>query len=188
MALIALAIVSILAFALAPLDSSSAAPSRESDCTGCHDQIVETLLTVSGLPLEYTPSAVYTITIEVLDPNASSGENGFYMTTDGGVFSDPGPNAEVNTATTASTIDTRPRYESSWTINWTAPASGTVNIRVYAVSATDALNGNSAPADDDVITTNPSTAIPEFSVILLPIAGIAVVIVGATRLTRKNRK
>jgi len=187
LAAIALVPIALLAFVLAPVDTGSGSPARESDCTGCHDQIVETLLTVTGLPSEYTPGAVYTITIQVDDLNGPNGENGFYMISDGGVFSNPGANAEVNTDTTASTIDTRPRPESSWTVDWTAPMSGTVIIHVYAVSATDSLTGQSAPSDEDVVTIA-SSAIPEFSVLLLPITGIAVIILGVMRLTRKGRQ
>jgi hypothetical protein len=186
--IIALASSGVLAFVLAPVDTGSASPSREDACTGCHDTIVETLLTVSGVPAEYTPGAVYTITIQVDDLNGANGENGFYMMSDAGVFSNPGANAEVNSDTTASTVDTRPRAESSWTVDWTAPLTGTVTIHVYAVSATDASTGISAPGDDDIVTASAGAPIPEFSMLLLPIVGSALVALGVARLSRKRKQ
>lgn len=185
--ILALSAIALFAVTLVPVETGSAQPSRESDCTICHDTIVETLLTVSGLPAEYTPSATYTITVQVDDLNGANGENGFYLTVDAGTLSNPGSNVEVNTATTASTVDTRPRAESSWTVDWIAPASGTVNIHVYAVSATDSLTGSSAPGDEDLITLSASGAIPEFHVLLLPIVGIVGVVLIATRVTRRSK-
>lgn len=182
----AFASIALLAFVLTPVDNSSAAPSRESACTSCHDQGDETLLTVTGLPTEYEPGTVYTITIQVNDLNGANGENGFYMVSDGGVFSNPGANVEVNSATTASTVDTRPRTEASWTVDWTAPESGTVTIHVYGVSATDSLTGVSAPGDEDVVTMVAGTPIPEFPILLLPIAGMAAIAVGVARLSRRR--
>jgi len=185
--ILTVAVIVLIAVLLAPTDSTSAAPSREEDCTSCHDVGADSLLTVTGLPTEYTPSATYTITIQVNDLNGPNGENGFYLTIDAGTLSDPGPNAEVNdAAASASTVDTRPRPEASWTVDWTAPASGTVNIHVYAVSATDSLTGKSAPSDDDTFLLNPSGAIPEFSSLLLPVVGILGAVLIAARASRRG--
>lgn len=180
--------VALVAVSLAPVDRTAAAPSRESDCTGCHPLGSDSLLTVSGLPTEYTASATYTITIQVNDLNGANGENGFYLTIDGGTLSNAGPNAVVDSPTaSASTVDTRPRPESSWTVDWTAPASGTVNIHVYAVSATDTETGNGAPSDDDIIQVTASAAIPEFQVLLLPIVGIAGIVLIAAKVSRRSK-
>jgi hypothetical protein len=181
--------IALLALAFVPVDRTSASPSRETPCGNCHDVGADTLMTVTGLPAEYTPSTTYTITITVDDLNGANGENGFYLTIDAGTLSNPGPNAEVNDpAASASTVDTRPRPEASWTVDWTAPASGTANIHVWAVSATDTLTGSSAPYDDDTFAISPSAAIPEFHVLLLPIVGIAGIILIAARAKGKAKK
>jgi len=184
----AIAAIALLALAFAPIDRTSATPSKETPCGNCHDAGADTILTVTGLPAEYTPSTTYTITISVNDLNGANGENGFYLTIDAGALSNPGLNAEINDpAASASTIDTRPRTEASWTVDWTSPASGTANIHVWAVSATDTLTGTGAPYDDDTFAISPSAALPEFHVLLLPIIGIVGVILIAARVSRKAK-
>lgn len=178
----------LLAVALAPASISSAQPTREVDCTGCHDVQSAGLLSVTGLPATYTPDATYTITINVADVNGASGENGFYLTlTGGGTLLNPGANAEVNDpAAAASTADTRPMTVDTWTVDWTAPSSGAVTIHVWAVSATDTETGTSAPYDDMIINID-TTAIPEFTALLLPVLGLVGVVVVLAKISKKNK-
>ncbi len=172
----------LLAVLLTPADTSTAAPSREQACT-CHDVGAETVLTVSGVPTEYTPGATYTITITVDDTNGpTAGENGFYLTITGGTLSNPSTDAEINDpAASASTADDRPMQTASWTVDWTAPDSGGVTIDVWGVSATDTATGSKAPADQDTFGL---ALIPEFPALLLPIVGV----VGTILLVSMARK
>jgi hypothetical protein len=145
------------------------------------------MLSVTGLPATYTSGATYEITIHVNDVNGVSGENGFYMNlSGGGTFLNPGPNAEVNTATTASTADTRPMTVDTWTVNWTAPSSGSVTIHVWAVSANDVDTGQAAPFDEQIITLD-STAIPEFTTLLVPILGLVGVVFVLAKISKKSK-
>jgi hypothetical protein len=146
------------------------------------------MLSVTGLPATYSSGATYTITIHVNDINGVSGENGFYLTlSGGGTLLNPGANAEVNNpAAVASTADTRPMTVDSWTVDWTAPSSGAVTIHVWAVSANDADTGQSALFDEQIINID-STAIPEFTTLLVPILGLVGVVVFLAKVSKKSK-
>jgi len=179
----------LLAVALAPASISTAQPTREVDCTGCHDVQSVGMLSVTGLPATYTSGATYEITIHVNDVNGeASGENGFYLTLSagGGTLFNPGPNAEVNTATSASTADTRPMSVDTWTVNWTAPSSGSVTVHVWGVSANDVDTGQASPFDEQIITLD-TTAIPEFTTLLIPILGLVGVVVVLAKVSKKSK-
>ncbi|MBU1914550.1 MAG: hypothetical protein KJ563_05085 [Candidatus Thermoplasmatota archaeon] len=178
----------LLAVALAPASISTAQPSREVDCTPCHDVQSVGMLSVSGLPATYTPGATYTIFINVTDVNGASEENGFLLTlSGGGTLLNPGPNVEVNNpAAIASTADTRPMTVDTWTVDWTAPSSGAVTIHVWAVSTTDTETGAGAPYDDQIINID-STLIPEFTTLMLPVLGLVGVVVVLAKISKKSK-
>lgn len=116
-----------------------------------------------------------------------AGENGFYLTVSGGTLSNPSAYAEVNSATSASTADTRPMRTSTWSVDWTAPSSGDVTIRVWGVSASDTAVGSKAPYDDDTIVVS-AGMIPEFPALLLPVVGlIGTILLAATVSKRRAR-
>ncbi len=179
-------IAAIIALTLLPADQSVATPTREGTC-GCHPTGAETLLVVTGLPdTTYDPGTVYTITITVDDTNGVTGENAFSMdVVGGGTLSTTDPNVELNTGTQASANDgVSPMTVSSWTVEWTAPQTGSVTFTVYAVSS-GADTGNDAPTDSDAIALN-ANEIPEFPALLLPLVGIVASVLIASRLTRKH--
>jgi hypothetical protein len=74
----------------------------------------------------------------------------------------------------------------TWTVDWTAPSSGAVTIHVWAVSATDTETGSSAPYDDLIIDID-TTAIPEFTTLLLPVLGLVGVVVVLAKISKKNK-
>jgi hypothetical protein len=145
------------------------------------------MLSVTGLPATYSPDATYTITIHVNDVNGASGENGFLLNlTGGGTLKNPGANVEVNDpAGVASTADTRPMTVDTWTVDWTAPSSGAVTIHVWAVAANDVDTGASAPYDEQIINID-STAIPEFTTLLVPILGLVGVVIVLAKVSKKG--
>ena len=146
------------------------------------------MLSVTGLEPTYSPGATYTITIHVNDANGASLENGFLLTlSGGGTLLNPDANVEVNDpAAVASTADTRPMTVDTWTVDWTAPSSGAVTIHVWAVSANDVDTGQAAPFDEQIITID-STAIPEFTTLLLPILGLVGVVVVLAKISKKSK-
>ncbi len=178
----------LLAVALAPASISTAQPTREVPCSNCHSTQSVGMLSVTGLPATYTPGATYTITIHVNDLNGATGENGFLLNTSGsGTLLNPGANVEVNDpAGVASTADTRPMTVDTWTVDWTAPSSGSATIHVWAVSANDVDTGSSAPYDDQIITLN-ATAIPEFTTLMVPILELIGVVVVLVKVSKKNK-
>lgn len=175
----------LLAVLFAPIDNSTAKPNYEQACGSCHDVGADSLLTVTGLPAQYSPSATYTITITLDDPNGpTAGENGFYLTINGGTLSNPSADAEVNDpASSASTADSRPMRTSTWTVDWTAPSSGDVTIQVWGVAASDSDTGTNAPYDDDTFVF---TVIPEFPALLLPVIGLIGAVVFAAKVSKRK--
>ena len=182
------AIVAALAVALAPIGTTSATPTREGGaCSGCHEGAqTPSMLTVTGLPSgTYVPGQPYTITITITDTNGNTindGQNNFDIIATAGTFSSPDANTEVNSATEASTLDSADHYTlTSGSVVWTAPASGSVTIDVWAVMG-DGATGTLDIWDHETYT---SSEIPEFTILILPLIGVVGIVVLASRAMKK---
>jgi hypothetical protein len=187
-ALLAIGVITLLAVALVPADKSSAYPDREGTNCGsggsCHKGAqTPAMLSVSGLPSgSYTPSQPYTLIITITDTNDVTGENNFVLIATAGVFTTTDANAEINSLTIASASDSvSPMTVASWTVVWTAPSSGSAQIDVWAVMG-DGAGGSVDIWDTESYTY---TAIPEFPLVLIPVIGIAAVVILVSR-TRKG--
>ena len=191
---VTLGAIALLAFALIPAsDSTIATPTREGgNCSNCHPLRTTAFLSTSGMPVgSYTPGLEYTLTITLADTNGATGENSFdlILSAGGGTLTTTDPNAEINSATEASANDgVSPMSVSQWTVQWTAPSSGTVTINVWSVMDETGATGINAPYDHTTTTLSAGAAIPEFPTVLIPVVGIGLAVVVAMVSTRKSGK
>jgi len=124
---------------------SSGVYNRSSGC-GCHSQSGSTAATVSltGHPAQYTAGATSTLSISV--SNGVSGTNGgFSLEVDkGSLSSGVGFAVNVNSAQNSATHSITGSSQRSWSVDWTAPStgSGIVTLSVAGMTANGA-GGNS---------------------------------------------
>jgi len=181
-------VVAVLATTFVASDRSYANPNREGGgCDGCHSGAqTASMLTVTGLPVgTYEPSQQYTITITITDSNGGTGENNFDIIANLGTFSTTDPNAEINApasgAEASANDDVSPMTATTWTVVWTAPASGDAQIDIWAVMG-DGAGGTLDIWDHESYTYG---VIPEFSVLLVPVIGVVVAVILASRVMRR---
>ena len=108
----------------------------------CHGgSTLTATVSLSGQPSTYVAGSTYTLSISVTGgPSSSNG--GFALDVDKGSLSSPGTGVKVNTAANSAT-HSNDNYR-SWSVDWTAPStgSGVVSIDV-AANAVDGNGGNS---------------------------------------------
>ena len=110
--------------------------------TACHSNTGTVTPDLSGLPGSgYSAGAVYTLTMG--GSGGPSGTNGgFNLDASHGAFSNPGSNAQIqNGEVTHSNSNSR-----SWTVDWTAPSSGSGDVTFYL--AVNFVNGNGLNTGD----------------------------------------
>jgi hypothetical protein len=137
----------------------------------CHGSGTQTAsVSMSGQPSTYSAGSTYTLSVSVTG-GASSTNGGFALDVDKGTLSSPGTGAKINTAANSAT-HTNNNYR-SWSVDWTAPAtgSGVVSIDVAA----NAADGNGYNTNDVWDTTTyqisegsaPANTAPTLSNLLL---------------------
>ncbi|MGY8755325.1 MAG: choice-of-anchor V domain-containing protein [Candidatus Poseidoniales archaeon] len=133
------------------LAASYAAPVAQSSSTGkfnttsgcsCHYGSGSTV-SLTGTPTDYTPGQTYSLTISVSGPAGSKG--GFSLNVSDGAFSNPGTSAKVNSQDTSQATHSNSNQR-SWTLDWTAPTSGSGTASF--TFAGNAVNGNGDPNGD----------------------------------------
>ena len=110
----------------------------------CHGSGTQTAtVSLSGEPTTYTAGSTYTFSISVTG-GTSSTNGGFALDVDKGTLSSPGAGVKINTAANSAT-HTNNNYR-SWSVDWTAPStgSGVVSIDVAA----NAADGNGYNTND----------------------------------------
>ena len=110
----------------------------------CHGSGTQTAtVSLSGEPTTYTAGSTYTLSISVTG-GASSTNGGFALDVDKGTLSSPGTGVKINTAANSAT-HTNNNYR-SWSVDWTAPStgSGVVSLDVAA----NAADGNGYNTND----------------------------------------
>ena len=110
----------------------------------CHGSGTQTAtVSLSGEPTTYTAGSTYTFSISVTG-GASSTNGGFALDVDKGTLSSPGTGVKINTAANSATHMNN-NYR-SWSVDWTAPStgSGVVSIDVAA----NAVDGNGYNTND----------------------------------------
>ena len=137
---------------------------------------------VTGPPAgSCSPAQQYTIVVAIADSiGVGNGENDFDIIANSGSCSTTDANAEVNAPASGAEASANdavlPMYEISWTVVWTAPASGDAQIDVWAVMGVGAA-GNHDIWDHG---TCACSVIPESHVPLAPVLGVVVAIVLAS--------
>lgn len=168
--LVAIAAAVVAVVALLPASNSTALETNEGgSCDGCHGAGGTSLMTVTGLPVgSYNPGQDYVITITIADANGVSESNAFDMIVSAGTLTETDANAEINSATEASSADSGDFTVSSWTVTWTAPASGSVSFDIWGVYGTS----GGAPSDLYEHESYNISEIPEFPMVLFPVIGM----------------
>ena len=144
-----LGLFAILCLAMAAPMSNAYSGGIYSTGTGCgggycHGTNTQTAtLSMSGQPSTYSPGTTYSLTISVTG-GISSTYGGFSLDVDKGTLSSPGTGVKINTAADSAT-HTNNNYR-SWSVDWTAPStgSGVVSIDVAA----NAADGNGYNTND----------------------------------------
>ena len=159
------AATAVWAFSSNPPDGYTGAPG-EGLCTSCHGGAAPNSgpgrLVIEGFPPQYTPGAVYKVTINLSDPDARSW--GFEATVKG---NPPGTLRIVDMdRTQLSTARTGAQYvkqtsrglsvgasgSTSWSFEWVAPDGGSGPVVLYAVG--NVANGNGSASGDRIYTAN----------------------------------
>ena len=183
--------LAVLAVVLAPSADTTAFPGRTGGtCQGssgnCHPVTGTSFLTVTGFPTDYVPLQEYTITVTIADANGLSGENSFDLILSAGGGTVAGVDQYVKNVS-AQQVATNEAFNtsvSSWTVKWTAPATGSVTVDTWAVYSTGGAASDSPY--EHVTTTVNAGAIPEFSGVLLPVVGIVATLVLVSRRRAKK--
>jgi hypothetical protein len=185
--LAAVGIIALLAVVMIPTQESSAHSDNTlilGACSNCHPSTTANFLTISNLPLStYTPSQAYTLTISVANANGLAGRNAFDLTVSAGTLSSSDPNVEVLVNSTEAHTTATGDTVSSWTVVWTAPSSGSVKIETWGV---DGGGSKTTSQWNQDVRTLSTTAIPEFTTLLLPVVGIAGVLIVVSRISKKR--
>lgn len=164
-------VVILLAFSSGPPPGYSGSPLDGQDCTNCHQPgpstIVSNWITTNIPPQGYTPGTTYTITLTAVDITAprygfqitsetSVAKAGTWVITDATRTQLAGSTAVTHT--TQGTVPVGP--PNSWTMDWTAPPSGTGEIGFYA--AVNKANASNSNEGDEIYVT--SLAVNELNV------------------------
>lgn len=155
------AAVLLMAYTGGPPAGNTGSPLDGQDCTFCHGPgpaVQASNWITSNIPVTgYEPGVNYTITITVVELVAE--KYGFQITSETGtakvgewVITDPTRTQLEGTAFVSHTADgTAPvGTPNTWTMDWTAPASGTGEVGIYA--AINVTNNNGGTSGDDIFT------------------------------------
>ena len=151
---------------------------------GCHSATAATTIVgITNLPSGYTAGQTYSLTVSVGSTSSSHTAAGIDMTVSGGTLSNPGPGATLNGTTEFR--HTTPKAISgsvaTFTVDWTAPATGsgtiTFNMAGNAVNQNGATSGDvynvssqqlseGTAAVDPTVTTGSASGITAVSAVL----------------------
>ena len=136
----ALFLLSIFCLALyAPLSEANSNGRTGPSCN-CHGgSSSSTTVSLSGHPSSYVPGQSYTFTVTVSNSQISGSLGGFSLDASSGTWSSPGSNAKLDSGK----VTHSNRNARSWTVDWTAPGSGTGTVTVDVVGlAANGFSGN----------------------------------------------
>ena len=136
-------------------------------CSQCHSGGSFTGdINIDGVPASITAGDAYQLTVTVTNPNLNILEAGFQIValnssnTNAGNFTSPSTGSSVKTSAAkkywghAPSIPFNGLGELTWTVTWTAPATGSGDITFYGGSVL--ANGNGSSSNDKFITTQTS--------------------------------
>lgn len=151
----------IIAFTSGPSEGYSGSPLDGNDCTFCHTPgpatIVEDWISTSIPTIGYTPGQTYTVTLTAF--GLSSDKYGFQITaetatakTGSWIITDATRTKLVGSSVTHTSAGTVPNGSpNTWTIDWTAPASGTGPVTFYAT--VNNTNDDGSNQGDEIFRT-----------------------------------
>lgn len=140
--------VILLLLGMAPvIDANSSGKANSSNGCGCHSS--GSVTPIHDFPSSYNASQTFVINIG-MSGGPSGSKGGFSLTVDKGTLSDAGNNAKIVAGSaTHSNANSR-----SWTVNWTAPSSGSGTVSIAL--AVNAVNGDGGTGGDQYATTTHS--------------------------------
>jgi hypothetical protein len=107
---------------------------------GCHGpEDLTFTVTVTGLPIEYTPTQAYSVDISVSGGPATT-RGGFNLEVTAGTLSTTDVNVQIDAPPTQAAHDNE--NQRAWNVDWTAPTAGTGDVTFYlaAMAAGDPPN------------------------------------------------
>jgi hypothetical protein len=135
--------IAALIIAPAPNSGFSTGIGSQTGCS-CHDVNPDSGVDVEilGIPAEYNPGEKYSLDI-IVTSSIPSGKGGFDLYVDDGTFSNPGPNAQLESDTEVihSSADSR-----AWSVDWTAPPAGAGTLTFTVVG--NAVDGDGGTSGD----------------------------------------
>jgi len=157
---------SALGFSSGPPDGFTNAPG-EGNCTACHTTFPlnsgSGMLSLAGLPTNYSPGVTYDLELTLSDPNAlrwgfeltvleaGGSSAGTIVVTDPGTQTSTTGNRTYLKHTSSGTAPGTP-VSRTWPFEWTAPAEGTGAITLYV--AGNAANNSNTNAGDRIYATS----------------------------------
>ncbi len=138
-------------------------------CSQCHYATSATP-SLTGTPTQYSPSQTYSLTMSV-NGGPTGSEGGFSLNVDKGSFSNAGTSAKINSGNNKQATHSNSNAR-SWTLDWTAPSSGsgTVTFSYAALAANgngqntgDAYGTGSKQVSESVSNTAPSVSNTQIS-------------------------
>ncbi|MBK8700093.1 MAG: hypothetical protein IPN29_11415 [Saprospiraceae bacterium] len=138
-------------------------------CAQCHSGTNPALdgeITIDGVPATITAGQLYNVTVTVSNPNLAANRAGFQIValnnsnTNAGNFTNPSVASSIKTSAGKKYFGHAPAVPFSgntmltWTVDWTAPASGSGLITFYGGSVI--ANGNSGSSGDRFVITQSS--------------------------------
>lgn len=138
-------------------------------CSSCHSSTNPSFtgsIAIDGVPASITAGQLYQITVTVTNPGLNQNEAGFQIValnssnTNAGNFTNPSAASSVKTSAGKKYFGHAPSVpfmglpELTWTVDWTAPASGSGEITFYGGSIL--ANGNNSSSNDKFVTTEAS--------------------------------
>ena len=156
----ALLLVFLLTSAVfAPVDGYKTGKYNSSSGCSCHTSSNTLTPTLSGQPAEYIPGTTYTLSIGISTIHAGGG---FSLEASDGTFSNPASNTQVITDGSSATHTTW--TDTSWGVDWTAPAAGTgtatLSLAVLGANGQENKAGDAAGTASFSISETPSTNTP----------------------------
>ncbi|MCP4145982.1 MAG: T9SS type A sorting domain-containing protein [bacterium] len=174
-----------LAYSSSPPNGGTNAPG-EGNCTGCHSSFPlnsgSGLLSISGLDGEYDAGQSYDLVVSLDDPNAQRWGFEFTIIGDNGQEIGSLTSLDSHTQTSASGSKTYAKQTSigsqngtttgvTWTVRWTAPASGAGDAFFYM--AGNAANGNFSTSGDRIYAISEMWTESDVSAVSIPLMAAA---------------
>ena len=136
----------LLLVPLGQVNANSGGRFNSSNGCGCHGGSGGVTPVLSGLPSTYTALTTYSLTVGM---STSPGTGGFNLDVNRGSLSNGDANTQVASNGRQATHDYSPGT-STWTMDWTAPASGSGSV-LFKLAVLSG-NGNGGTSGDDYDT------------------------------------